>query len=91
MGRTFVVLLAIVLVTLPGSAAAERPRIDLCGTWEFKIDPLDVGETERWFDGHVAFERKIQVPGRGTLRALASRRTLNSSVTSKSEQGNTSH
>ena len=63
MGRTFVVLLAIVLVTLPGSAAAERPRIDLCGTWEFKIDPLDVGETERWFDGHVAFERKIQVPG----------------------------
>jgi hypothetical protein len=52
------------------SAPAERPQLDLSGVWEFKLDPLDVGKTEQWFDGHVAFERKIRVPGSWNAQAV---------------------
>ena len=40
-----------------------RPQIDLDGEWEFRIDPKDVGQQERWFDASVPFEDKIVVPG----------------------------
>ncbi len=40
-----------------------RPQIDLDGEWEFRIDPQDVGQQERWFDPSVPFEEMILVPG----------------------------
>jgi len=45
--------------------------IDLSGEWEFRIDPLDVGLTERWFETAVSFERKIQVPGAWNAQGVA--------------------
>src|ERR1041385_4567071 len=44
-------------------ARSDRPSIDLSGEWEFKLDPLDVGRAEKWFEGRVPFERMIRVPG----------------------------
>jgi beta-galactosidase/beta-glucuronidase len=35
----------------------------LCGEWEFKLDPLDVGRAEKWFEARVPYARKINVPG----------------------------
>jgi len=63
MGHKLALLACVALLTMTDSVCAERPRIDLCGLWEFKLDPLDVGKTDRWFDDHVPFERKIRVPG----------------------------
>jgi beta-galactosidase len=51
--------------------AADRPSVDLSGAWEFKIDSLDVGRTERWFDPIVPYDRKIQVPGAWNAQGVA--------------------
>lgn len=46
----------------PGSSQA-RPRLDLNGTWQFRLDPDDKGETERWFAAEGNYPDKILVPG----------------------------
>ena len=88
MGRKLAILLCVSPVTATDCAAAERPRIDLSGAWEFKLDPLDVGRSERWFEDQCR-SSEIHVPGswnaqgvgfesRGptsTLRGSASGRT----------------
>jgi beta-galactosidase len=51
--------------------AADRPFVDLTGAWEFKIDPLDVGRTEKWFDPNVPYDRKIDVPGAWNAQGVA--------------------
>jgi beta-galactosidase/beta-glucuronidase len=38
-----------------------RNMLDLSGFWNFKLDPKDVGEGERWFDG-LESPRTIAVP-----------------------------
>jgi hypothetical protein len=48
--------------------ATERPRggrpsLDLCGEWEFKLDPLDVGRAEKWYESREPYQRKVRVPG----------------------------
>jgi beta-galactosidase len=57
------------------SAASEarekRPSIDLSGEWEFKLDPLDVGRAEKWFEARVSYERRIRVPGAWNAQAVA--------------------
>ncbi len=48
----------------------EHPRpdfqrsdwINLNGTWQFRFDPEDVGQRERWFEGNEAFPLSILVP-----------------------------
>jgi hypothetical protein len=53
----------LVLLTLHGMAAqprpeeahAERSSLDLSGEWEFKMDPLDVGRAEKWFEEMVPY------------------------------------
>ncbi|MDB6026636.1 MAG: glycoside hydrolase family 2 sugar binding protein [Verrucomicrobiales bacterium] len=56
--------LALLLTSAVHAAENERrSSLDLSGDWEFKLDPLDVGRTEKWFEGKVPFERTIQVPG----------------------------
>ena len=45
------------------SPASTRDTIELSGEWEFRMDPLDVGKTERWYEKTVPFDRKINVPG----------------------------
>jgi beta-galactosidase len=51
--------------------AADRPSVDLTGEWEFKLDPLDVGRIEKWFDPSVAYDRKIHVPGAWNAQGVA--------------------
>ncbi len=67
MGRNRILILAGLALVSPfgasGGAAAERPRVDLSGPWEFRIDPLDVGKAERWFEDHVPYGRTVNVPG----------------------------
>lgn len=43
--------------------AADRPRIDLDGQWDFQLDPQNVGQSERWFDQQSQFTNTIRVPG----------------------------
>ncbi|MCU0916561.1 MAG: hypothetical protein MUC88_18655 [Planctomycetes bacterium] len=38
-------------------------QIDLSGSWQFDVDPEDVGVREKWFEGRRSFQRQIQVPG----------------------------
>ena len=48
----------------------EHPRpdfmrndwINLNGYWDFKFDKGNVGESQKWFDNSVQFDRKIMVP-----------------------------
>lgn len=43
--------------------AAERPRIGLDGQWGFRLDPQNVGMSERWFEQPGALSSTIKVPG----------------------------
>ena len=52
-------------------ARSDRPSIDLSGQWEFKLDPLDVGRAEKWFQSRVPFERMIRVPGAWNAQGVA--------------------
>jgi hypothetical protein len=72
------ILAILALCALPGVSRAERARVELNGTWEFKLDLQDQGLASRWAEGASAFDRTIVVPGawqaqgvgepRGTLR-----------------------
>ena len=44
-------------------AAKARDKIDLNGTWEFRLDPQSQGDTERWYSQQARFTDSIQVPG----------------------------
>lgn len=51
-----------------GARASDVPTtssavLDLSGTWEFRLDPEDVGTTQGWFDAGASFDKSIQVPG----------------------------
>lgn len=50
------------------SLAAEqpslvRPRLDLSGAWQFRMDPADEGVAGRWFQPETPFPDTIRVPG----------------------------
>jgi beta-galactosidase len=51
------------LLAVPGVCAADRTRIDLNGTWDFRLDPENQGEAQAWHSSAVAFARTITVPG----------------------------
>jgi len=40
-----------------------RPRLNLNGTWEFRLDPQDEGVAQEWFRADVDYPDRIQVPG----------------------------
>lgn len=40
-----------------------RPALDLDGTWQFRVDPGDTGELERWFLPEFEFTDVVRVPG----------------------------
>jgi beta-galactosidase len=56
-------LLVLILSAAPAVCLAERARIDLNGTWEFRVDPQDLGESQSWHSAGVNFPRAIVVPG----------------------------
>lgn len=60
--NSVLVLTALLLVAAP-CAASYRPSMDLSGEWEFKLDPLDAGREEKWFEARIPYPKKLQVPG----------------------------
>src|SRR5260221_8790230 len=61
----------LLISALKCGATDGRAVIDLSGEWEFKLDPLDVGRTQKWFEESVPYERKIQVPGAWNAQGVA--------------------
>jgi hypothetical protein len=43
--------------------AGRRPRIDLDGAWQFRMDPESAGEAGSWASSDVVFADTIRVPG----------------------------
>jgi hypothetical protein len=52
-------------------ATADRLSVDLSGEWEFKLDPLDIGRAEKWFEACEPYKRKIHVPGAWNAQGIA--------------------
>jgi hypothetical protein len=64
MRRLVIPLVSLVtILALPAASAAQRPRIDLDGTWSFRVDPTDSGEAQGWARAPELGGRTIQVPG----------------------------
>ena len=57
-----VILTALILI-VPAVCHAQRARVDLNGTWQFRIDPQNEGEAAAWHSKGEAFDRTILVPG----------------------------
>lgn len=57
------VILAALIVVAPAVCHAERARVDLNGTWQFRADPQNQGETQSWHSADQKFDRTIVVPG----------------------------
>ncbi|MFV2069720.1 MAG: sugar-binding domain-containing protein, partial [Pirellulales bacterium] len=55
---------ALTLSPCGDSVAQEaRQRLELNGTWQFRLDPEDVGLARGWFAAEVDYPDEIQVPG----------------------------
>jgi hypothetical protein len=52
---------AIVLTGL--HASEERPTLGLDGRWQARMDPDQVGESQRWFSAAILFNHEANVPG----------------------------
>ena len=57
--RKPLVLVATLLLSI--TALAQNSRISVSGIWQFKLDSLDKGIEEKWYDRQ--FEDKISLPG----------------------------
>ena len=52
------------LLSLAAAAsAAGRPAISLDCAWQFRPDPKEEGEREKWFDSRTPLDATVQVPG----------------------------
>ena len=57
------ILLIIVAIAFAFSACtqSEETQIDLSGTWQFSMDPEDIGISEKWYD--KTFSESVSLPG----------------------------
>jgi beta-galactosidase len=62
--------LSTLLWTLPrgsraedSAAARDRSRLSLDGTWDFRMDPKNEGESDKWWSAEAKYPDAIQVPG----------------------------
>ena len=72
--RLIAILIAAMIPLHPGRAAVpagSRATVDLGGEWEFRLDPSDVGRTEKWYASATPFERVIRVPGSWNAQGMA--------------------
>lgn len=56
-------ILAVCLASSFCEAAQDREKINLNGSWEFRMDPDEAGIAQRWFLGTTEFTDHIRVPG----------------------------
>lgn len=54
-------ILLIILSLTSFTAYSQKTTIDLSGDWDFKIDSLNKGLTEKWFLAHL--QEKVKLPG----------------------------
>ena len=45
------------------ASTSDRPRLLLNGTWDFRLDPEKVGESQQWWSANVEYPHQIPVPG----------------------------
>ena len=58
------ILSLLAILSIPALAAgAARDRLDLDGTWEFRLDAANVGSAQKWYAGGEKFADAIKVPG----------------------------
>jgi beta-galactosidase len=70
----YVVLAALMLLTDPAVCHATRERIDLDGTWQFRLDPEKQGEAQSWHSAAAVFDRTLTVPGAWQAQGVGERR-----------------
>jgi hypothetical protein len=58
---TLIMVALSIIICSSCSQKSEITKIDLAGTWQFKIDPEDAGEKENWFASDL--DETIQLPG----------------------------
>ncbi|WP_321472195.1 sugar-binding domain-containing protein [uncultured Paludibaculum sp.] len=64
MQRLRLAVLAACLSTVAAWAAeGPRERVDLNGSWQFRLDPANEGLAQKWFSAPGQFTGKIAVPG----------------------------
>lgn len=68
-----VTAVALVFAALTLCRAAERPRIELDGLWQFRLDPQGSGEREQWYAGGQGFDATIRVPGAWQAQGIGER------------------
>lgn len=54
-------LILIALFSIYSCKQSQNPAIDLSGEWQFRMDPQDVGEQEKWFEKDLP--DTVQLPG----------------------------
>ena len=57
----YILTICLSILALTACVDHQQKEIDLSGKWSFKIDSLDVGETENWFIKQL--DEVIQLPG----------------------------
>ncbi|MCB0731335.1 MAG: beta-glucuronidase, partial [Ignavibacteriae bacterium] len=60
MHKNSLLLILVALCILP-SIIFSQNKIDISGTWQFKIDSLDVGVSEKWYAQN--FNETVNLPG----------------------------
>lgn len=63
LAASFMCIVAACEAAAEADLAGACPRASLDGTWTFRLDPDDVGETAEWFRPDILYTDYIQVPG----------------------------
>lgn len=56
-------LLVILGVFLPLACVNAGEKLDLNGTWQFRMDPKDTGKAEQWYSAGTIYDMTMPVPG----------------------------
>ncbi|MEG1635402.1 MAG: glycoside hydrolase family 2, partial [Rikenellaceae bacterium] len=78
------IIISLIFATFVMSSVAQNV-IDLSGTWKFKLDSLDRGESQRWYA--VTFDENITLPGTTDL----AQKGVKNSLTLKLQKPQLSH
>jgi hypothetical protein len=61
MRKRNLILLAAILWLAP-AVGSQTTRLSLAGSWQFRLDPNNIGHDERWFDAKISGDT-IYLPG----------------------------
>ena len=75
----YILTICLSILALTACVDHQQKEIDLSGKWSFKIDSLDVGETEYWFTKQL--DEVIQLPGSMAENGKGNNITVNTNWT----------